>query len=205
MIKIVDYGLGNITAFVNAYKRANIPLRIAKTAGDLSDATKLIVPGVGAFDHAMELLNASGMRGTLEELVLGKRVPVIGICVGMQILAESSEEGEMPGLGWIEGRVRWFRSESKSAALPVPHMGWNDVTPGAGGAALFRGFETVPRFYFLHSFFFECSKAEHVIGTASYGINFACAVRSGNVYGVQFHPEKSHHWGQTLLKNFAEL
>lgn len=205
MIKIVDYGLGNITAFVNVYKRVNLRLEIARTAADLAGATKIILPGVGAFDHAMELLEASGMRAPLDELVLHKAVPVIGICVGMQILAKSSEEGVRPGLGWIDGRVRWFRSTPRSDALPVPHMGWNDVTSNGRGAALFSGLEKDARFYFLHSYYFECGNADDVIATSSYGIDFACAVRSGNVYGVQFHPEKSHHWGQNLLKNFAEL
>ncbi len=205
MIKIIDYGLGNITAFVNVYKRVNLPLAIARTAADLAGATKIILPGVGAFDHAMELLEASGMRQPLDELVTEQKVPVLGICVGMQILARSSEEGKRQGLGWIDGEVRWFRSNPRSDALPVPHMGWNDVVPGAAGAGLFRGLENDARFYFLHSYYFECDRPDDVIATASYGIEFACAVRSGNVYGVQFHPEKSHHWGQGLLKNFAEL
>lgn len=205
MIAIVDYGLGNITAFVNVYKRLNIPLAVAKTAADLASASKVILPGVGAFDHAMELLQASGMRETLDDLVLNRKVPVIGICVGMQILARSSEEGNLAGLGWIDAKVRWFRSTARSDSLPVPHMGWNDVIPNERGAALFRGLENDSRFYFLHSYYMQCEREEGVIATTGYGIDFACAVRSDNVYGVQFHPEKSHHWGQNLLKNFAEL
>lgn len=205
MISIVDYGLGNITAFVNVYKRLNMPLAVAKTAADLSGASKIILPGVGAFDHAMELLQASGMRETLDDLVQVRKVPVLGICVGMQILAKSSEEGSLPGLGWVDGRTRWFRSTARSDSLPVPHMGWNDVTPNEQGAQLFRGLETDSRFYFLHSYYFECASPGNVIASSDYGLDFASAVRSDNVYGVQFHPEKSHHWGQNLLKNFAEL
>lgn len=204
MIKIVNYGLGNISAFLNMYKRMNIPAVAASTAAELDGATKIILPGVGAFDHAMELLDASGMRSTLERLVREEQIPVLGICVGMQILADGSDEGNLAGLGWVPGRVRAFTAEEKSAGLPTPHMGWNDVTPLRQGG-LFAGLENDSRFYFLHSYFFECSAAESVIATAHYGLDFACAVQAGNIYGVQCHPEKSHHAGAQLLKNFAEL
>ncbi len=204
MIAIVDYGLGNILAFANVYKRLNIPVSVARTPADLAGASKLILPGVGAFDHAMAMLQDAGMRAPLDELVLQKKVPVLGICVGMQILAESSEEGSLPGLGWIPGRVRAFRNTAGAADMPVPHMGWNDVQPSSGHA-LFRGMESDARFYFLHSYYFEAAQPQHAIAQASYGIDFNCAVQSGNVYGVQFHPEKSHHFGVNLLKNFAEL
>lgn len=204
MIRIVDYGLGNIQAFINMYKRMNIPALAAREAGDLADADKIILPGVGAFDHAMELLDASGMRGPLEKRVMEDRVPVLGVCVGMQILARSSDEGKLPGLGWVPGTVRAFRSFHNAADLPLPHMGWNDVAP-VGHAALFRGLENDARFYFLHSYFFQCDDAAHAAATASYGVDFTCAVRAGNVHGAQFHPEKSHHYGAALLKNFAEL
>lgn len=205
MITIVNYGLGNISAFSNLYKRLNIESRVATTSADLIGASRFVLPGVGAFDHAMELLQLSGMRPRLEELVLEKKVPVLGICVGMQILAESSEEGQLPGLGWVRGRVKNFRSDPRSAALPLPHMGWNDVTPKKGGSRLFRGLEGDARFYFLHSFFFECTSIDDVAATAGYGLDFSCAVHAGNVHGVQFHPEKSHHYGTLLLKNFTEL
>ena len=204
MIAVVDYGLGNILAFSNMFKRLNIDARVARSAGELAGADKIILPGVGAFDHAMELLDASGMRGTLDALVLQDKVPVLGICVGMQILAKASDEGKLPGLGWIDGRVRAFNSVPEAASLALPHMGWNDVAPHAG-QRLFAQMETDARFYFLHSFFFECAAAGSVAATANYGIDFSCAVHSGNVHGVQFHPEKSHHWGARLLQNFAEL
>lgn len=203
MIGIVDYGLGNILAFSNMFKRLNIDARVARSAAELKGADKIILPGVGAFDHAMELLHASGMRDALDELVLGEKVPVLGICVGMQILARASDEGKLPGLGWIDGRVRAFSALPEAATLPLPHMGWNDVHPKAG-ERLFAQMEADARFYFLHSFFFECTGAHSVAATARYGIDFSCAVRAGNVHGVQFHPEKSHHWGARLLQNFAE-
>ena len=204
MITVVDYGLGNIRAFSNMYKRMNIETQVVTRSGELRSATRIILPGVGAFDHAMELLQASGMRETLDELVLVRKVPVLGICVGMQILADGSDEGRLPGLGWISGRVRAFKSVPQSAGLPLPHMGWNDVRPIAG-VRLFDGLEADARFYFLHSYFFECAQADCSAATANYGIDFACAVRSDNVHGVQFHPEKSHQCGAQLLKNFAEL
>jgi len=204
MIHIVDYGLGNVQAFVTMYKRLGIETVRAKTGEDLRGAIKLILPGVGAFDHAMELLDASGMRQPLEQLVKQDRVPVLGICVGMQILADSSEEGVGAGLGWVRGRVRSFASHPASAALPMPHMGWNDLIPTAG-SPLFKGLEDDARFYFLHSYYFECADAQNAAAHADYGFQFDCAVQNGNVFGVQFHPEKSHHWGAALLKNFAEL
>lgn len=204
MIHIVDYGLGNIQAFANMYKRLGFESKRAQTAADLGGATKIILPGVGAFDHAMEQLDASGMRPVLESLVKEQHVPVLGICVGMQILASSSEEGSSAGLGWVPGRVRSFRTTPQSAQLPMPHMGWNDVLPVVD-SPLFKGLETDPRFYFLHSFYFDCDNDAHALARASYGFDFSCAVAVGNVYGVQFHPEKSHHYGASLLKNFAEL
>lgn len=202
MTTIVDYGLGNIGAFANTYKRMGLPVQVARTAEELSGAERIILPGVGSFDHAMNLLDASGMRDTLEDLVLNQQRPVVGVCVGMQMLADSSEEGTRPGLGWVPGVVRHFNSRPANVELPMPHMGWNDVAPRAG-EALFEGLEENARFYFLHSFFFECAQPDHVAATASYGIEFGCAVRRGHVHGVQFHPEKSHHFGSALLKNFA--
>ena len=204
MITIINYGLGNIGAFVNMYKRMNVATRIATRPEELADASHVILPGVGAFDHAMQLLNASGMRQPLDEMVRAQKVPVLGICVGMQILAESSEEGSGRGLGWIPGRVRGFAGCAESAGLPLPHMGWNDVSPVAG-CPLFHGLEEDARFYFLHSFFFECANPRHAAATSSYGLDFSCAVQHERVFGVQFHPEKSHHWGEALLKNFAAL
>jgi glutamine amidotransferase len=203
MIRIVDYGLGNILAFQNMYKRLNVEVGIARTAADLEDATKLILPGVGAFDHAMELLNGSGMRAQLDGLVLERRVPVLGICVGMQILAGSSEEGTAAGLGWIDGRVKSFGSLGQQQLL-LPHMGWNDVRPMAS-MPLFDQLQSDARFYFLHSFYFECQASADVAAVSSYGIEFSCAVRKDNIFGVQFHPEKSHHFGSRLLQNFAEF
>ncbi|AHN76014.1 imidazole glycerol phosphate synthase, glutamine amidotransferase subunit [Pandoraea pnomenusa] len=204
MIRIVDYGVGNIQAFMNMFKRLDIPAERAKRAGELGDATHLILPGVGAFDHAMQLLNESGMRPVLEELVLVKQLPVLGVCVGMQMLATGSDEGEMPGLNWIPGRVRSFASRPEAAKMPMPHMGWNDLAVRDDAALFQRGFDAHPQFYFLHSYYFDARDKSDVAATANYGFDFDAIVSRGHIHGVQCHPEKSHHWGGQLLKNFAE-
>ena len=204
MIKIVDYGVGNIQAFTTMFKRLGIPAERARTGAELSGATRLILPGVGAFDHAMHLLNQSGMRPQLDGMVLEQKVPVLGVCVGMQMLAGGSDEGTLPGLNWVPGRVKAFASTPQAAHMPVPHMGWNDLQVRSG-AKLFSGFEPQPRFYFLHSYYFACEDKAHVVATASYGLDFDCVVSNGHIHGVQCHPEKSHHFGTQLLKNFAEL
>lgn len=204
MIHIVNYGLGNVQAFLNVYYRLGIKACLASTASELQGAERIILPGVGAFDRALNLLDASGMRPTLERLVCEEKKPVLGICVGMQILADRSDEGELSGLGWIPGRVRSFASHPQSACLPLPHMGWNDVQ-SSGDHPIMRDLGKDPRFYFLHSFYFECENPSHIAATSHYSHEFSCAVASGNVFGAQFHPEKSHHWGVQLLKNFAEI
>lgn len=204
MITIIDYGLGNILAFANTYKRLNVGVKVARKADDLVDATKLILPGVGAFDHAMDLFQQSGMRERTEELVLGQKVPVLGICVGMQILASASEEGVSPGLGWVQGTVRKFDVATLPHSTHLPHMGWNDVTP-LRQTPLFDQLQNDARFYFLHSYYFQCADQGDALAQAKYGDCFTCAVNHENVYGVQFHPEKSHHYGAQLLKNFADL
>jgi glutamine amidotransferase len=204
MIAIVDYGLGNIQAIANIYKRLNIPAGIAASAAGLAQAEKIILPGVGAFDWAMARLDRSGMRGLLDDLVLGKKRPVLGICVGMQMMARGSAEGRLPGLGWIDADVLKFDAASFTQKTHLPHMGWNDVAPRAGDG-LFRGLESGARFYFLHSYYFAPRRDGDVLAVTDYNGAFASSVRSGNVLGVQFHPEKSHQWGIQLLKNFAEL
>lgn len=206
MIALINYGLGNIQAFVNVYQRLHIPVMVASTPEDIKQATKLILPGVGHFDHAMQLFNQSGMRAAVEEKVIEQNMPILGICVGMQMLARRSDEGKEAGLGWINGKVRALKSMLPADSnLPLPHMGWNDVLPSLT-SPLFKAFDRDDsRFYFLHSYYFDCDdQTENCIATADYGQPFCCAVSQKNVYGVQFHPEKSHHFGERLLKNFAE-
>lgn len=203
MITIIDYGIGNIQAFLTMFKRLGIPAARGVHRNDLAGATHLLLPGVGAFDAAMRRLNASGLRGPLESAVREKGVPIIGVCVGMQMLADSSEEGNEPGLGWIAGRVRAFGSDARSSHLPTPHMGWNDINVLDSGSRLFRDFVMNPRFYFLHSYYFDANDIGDAKATSSYGFDFACVVGKGHIHGVQFHPEKSHQFGAQLLKNFA--
>lgn len=203
MIGLVDYGLGNIQAIANIYRRLDIPVVAASTPEQLTQADRLILPGVGSFDWAMSRLNASGMRDCLDVLVREEKRPVLGICVGMQMLAQRSEEGELPGLGWVDGDVRRFDESVFAAKAQLPHMGWNDAMPRSAGC-LFKGIEA-PRFYFLHSYYFCPRAAEDILSVTDYGLPFASAVRRGHVFGTQFHPEKSHGWGVSLLRNFAEI
>ena len=203
MIGIIDYGVGNIKAIANIYKNLNIPFKIVKDISEFENITKLILPGVGSFDHAMISLQNSGMKEKLDELVLEKKIPVIGICVGMQMLAKSSEEGTLNGLGWIDGIVKKF-DKSKIKNAPLRHMGWNNLILEKKNK-IFDNLEENPRYYFLHSYYFECENKEDVIATATYGEKFDCMINHKNIYGIQCHPEKSHHNGMQLLKNFGEL
>jgi len=204
LIHIVDYGLGNIGAFLTLYRRQGLSAVAASSADELAKADHILLPGVGSFDHAMQLLNGSGMRETLDHLVKDKKVPVLGVCVGMQILGDSSDEGKDAGLGWIPGHIRDLGGRGPAhQGLPLPHMGWNDIVPTRPVSLLKEIVD--PRYYFLHSFYFDNEDPADVAATAGYGSDFTCIVNRDNVWGVQFHPEKSHSFGMALLKNFAEL
>jgi glutamine amidotransferase len=204
MITLIDYGVGNIFAFQNVYKRLNIPTKIAKSLHDLSDVTKLILPGVGSFDQAMSQLNKSGMREKLDELVLDKNIPVIGICVGMQIIGNRSEEGKLDGLNWIDSEILKFDEKLIPHRTKIPHMGWNNVNP-IYSHPLLEGLEKDALFYFLHSYYFRCNNPIDSLAVSDYGITFSSVVKRNNIYGIQFHPEKSHKYGEKLLYNFANL
>lgn len=204
MITIIDYGLGNIRAFVNVYERLNIKTKVARVADDIKGASKLILPGVGSFDYAMSQLNASGIRDELEKQVLENKIPIVGICVGMQMLAKSSDEGKLSGLGWIDGEVKLFDASTIPYKTRLPHMGWNNISP-INSCNLLEGFNLQSRFYFLHSYYFHCQNDENIISTTEYGITYASAVNKENIFGIQFHPEKSHSNGILLLHNFAKL
>lgn len=204
MITIIDYGVGNINAFVNVYNRLNIKTKIAKTIADLDEVQKIILPGVGSFDYAMECLNKSGMRQRLDELVIKEKVPVIGICVGMQMMAIKSEEGNAEGLKWINADVVKFDPKQINFVTKLPHMGWNDVVVSKENK-LFENLEKESIFYFLHSYYFKCKNDEDCIAKSEYGDFFTSAINNDNIYGIQFHPEKSHQYGEILLSNFAKL
>lgn len=202
MIAIVDYGLGNVQAFLDIYKRLNIPAVNVRTSDELATADRIILPGVGAFDWAMTRLQQSGMREMLDELVLGRGKPVLGVCVGMQMMADRSEEGLRPGLGWIPGDIVRFDERVFNQRTHLPHMGWNDVACRSEDG-LFAGIAN-PRYYFLHSYHYAPAEDSDVLASTTYGKAFASAVRRGRIFGTQFHPEKSHQWGVSLLANFAK-
>jgi imidazole glycerol-phosphate synthase subunit HisH len=204
MITVIDYGLGNVQAFVNVYNRLDIPVNVAKSIDDLALTTKIILPGVGSFDRAMQQFNSSGMRELIEKLVLEKEIPILGVCVGMQMLANSSEEGKLSGLGWVDGDVKKFDLISMVQSQNLPHMGWNNVVSEAEDV-LFKDIKGEKKFYFLHSYYFDCYNQSNIIGVTDYGFNFTSAIKKKNIFGVQFHPEKSHHYGGQLLKNYSEI
>lgn len=205
MIRVVDYGVGNIQAFLTIFKGLGKDAKRASLPSELTDATHLVLPGVGHFDHAIRRLNDSGLRPRLDSLVLDMKIPVLGICVGMQMLAGRSDEGILPGLNWIPGTVRSFSSSFNGTRLPLPHMGWNIVTPVSGSSLFYSENDDPHQLYFLHSYYFEALEKINVAAKANYGFDFDVAVSRDNIHGVQFHPEKSHHWGVQILKNFVEL
>jgi glutamine amidotransferase len=204
MIAIIDYGSGNVGAVANIYKQLKIAHRITGDLAELEAADRYVLPGVGAFDTTMDYFRRSGMTDLLHEQVVERGKKVLGICVGMQILADSSEEGMLPGLGWIPGRVRKIDASLLPTPPRLPHMGWNSVEPRKG-ARLFDGVDVERGFYFLHSYYFDAIRGEDVAATVSYGAEISCAVAYGNVFGMQFHPEKSHANGVAVFRNFAEL
>ena len=203
MIAIVDYGTSNLGSMRNMLKKVGATSRIASAPEDLEGATKIIVPGVGAFDAGMRKLQQSGLVPALKQKVLVERVPTLGVCLGMQLMTEGSEEGELPGLGWIEARAVRF-DQAADPGIRVPHMGWNEVV-SAKPSELTEQFSSETRFYFAHSFHVVCRRPEDVLLTFAYGANmFTAAFQRGNLMGAQFHPEKSHSFGMALLKNFVE-
>ena len=200
MISIIDYGVGNLGSLVNIHKRMGLDVQIADSVELIANSTHLILPGVGSFDAAMHKLNLSGFRDSLEETVIEKKTPILGICLGMQMMTEGSEEGTLSGLGWINGKARRFKS---SPGLKVPHVGWNTVATTRENPLL--EFGAIYRFYFVHSFFVSCEKPFDIIGETDYGLKFTSSYQRNNIFGVQFHPEKSHNFGKNLLSNFSKV
>lgn len=201
MISIIDYGMGNVGSILNMYRFLDIPAELISTPEEVEGAQKLILPGVGSFDEGMRTLKDNGLLDALNARVLEQSTPVLGICLGAQLLTERSEEGVLPGLSWIDGETKRFTFGNERRN--IPHMGWNVVRVSRENP-LFHGMEGELRFYFVHSYHLVCDPQE-VIGVTNYGFDFASAVQKDNIFGVQFHPEKSHRFGMRLLKNFAEL
>jgi imidazole glycerol-phosphate synthase subunit HisH len=200
---IVDYGMGNVGSILNMLKRIGVPARVSSTPAEIAGAGRLILPGVGAFDSGMQHLQDSGLIEILNEQVLQQRIPTLGICLGMQLLMRSSQEGARPGLGWLAGSTVRFPTGGMQN-LKVPHMGWNSVQV-CRNDSLFRGLEQDARFYFVHSYHVVCEHTEDILAWTTYGVRFASSVQHQNILGTQFHPEKSHRYGLQLLKNFIEM
>lgn len=202
MIAIVDYDMGNVGSIANMLRKIGEPAVITSDPREIAKATKLILPGVGAFDTGMANLERGGMLPMLTEMVVGGRTPVLGICLGMELLSKRSEEGLCEGLGWLDAQTVRFHFGPTTPPLNVPHMGWNSVRAD-DGSTLLRGLPDDARFYFVHSYHVRCADASDVSGWTKYGYEFASVVERGHVMGTQFHPEKSHKYGMALLRNFA--
>lgn len=204
MIVIIDYGMGNSASILNMIQRVGGEAIVSSKLGDIETAAGLILPGVGAFDNAMHKLQQSGIVHAIKHRLQHGHTPFLGICLGMQLLFDSSEEGSLPGLGLLPGSVKRFDGPAfESGKLKVPHMGWNIVQP-TPGQPLFEGLQADPRFYFVHSYHVVCDHTDMIAASCIYGFPFTCAVRQDNIWAVQFHPEKSHKFGMQIFKNFLK-
>lgn len=204
MIAIVNYGLGNLTSILNMHKRLGIDAKITSDPIELQQADKLILPGVGHFDKGMQNLNESGLRTLLDKLVLQEKKTILGICLGAQLMTRRSEEGMEKGLDWVAADTIKFQLSGNNS-LKVPHMGWTDLDC-TKNSPLWQNLPAEPRYYFVHTYHFRFDDNNtNVIGRSTYGYEFACAFQKVNIYGVQFHPEKSHKFGMKLLENFSKL
>ncbi len=203
MIVVIDYGLGNLGSVANMLKKIGVSAVISSDPAVVEKADKLILPGVGAFDAGMKNLETRGLIPLLNFRVLEQKTPILGLCLGMQLLGKRSEEGQLPGLGWLDAQVVRFKFDSNAGNLKIPHMGWNTLAV-CQPYPLFADLEAENRFYFVHSYYVVCADQSNVLAQTNYGFDFASAVVKDNIMGVQFHPEKSHKFGMRLLKNFAE-
>jgi len=201
MITVVDYGMGNLGSIQNMFKRIKVAVNVTSDLDKIKKASKLLLPGVGNFDAAMSRINDTGLRDILDEKALIEKVPVLGVCLGMQLLTTYSEEGNISGLGWINASTRKIAAID---GIKVPHMGWNLVT-SSNESLLTQSLPDDARFYFVHSYSVHVDKQENSILKTKYGIEFDSAIQHGNIYGAQFHPEKSHKFGMSIFKNFAKI
>lgn len=204
MLAIVDYDTGNLRSIENMLKTLGVTTKITRKRTDLETAAGLILPGVGHFDFGMQSLKRLDLIGLLNDLALADKRPVLGICLGLQLMTRGSEEGNVPGLGWIAADTRVFDRSRLGLGLRVPHMGWAD-TEFRSDSHLFAGIVAVPRFYYVHSFHVVTDRAEDELCHAVHGYRFTAGIERGNIAGVQFHPEKSHRFGKAILANFAHI
>jgi imidazole glycerol-phosphate synthase subunit HisH len=203
MLAIINYGLGNLTSILNMCRRIGVEAEITGDARVIEGASRLILPGVGHFRKGMENLHQSGLKRLLDRLVLEEKRPILGVCLGAQLMTRHSEEGDTDGLGWVDADTIRFR-DTDTVGLKVPHMGWREIKITAENP-LWADLPEEPRFYFVHSYHFEFREVSEVTATARHGHEFVCAFRKGNIFGTQFHPEKSHKFGMKVLENFAGL
>ncbi len=203
MIVTIDYGMGNLHSVWKALKRIGFESKVSSSPADILSAEKIILPGVGHFKSGMQHLGDLKLLEPLNQKALLEKTPVLGICLGMQLLTRHSEEGDATGLGWFDANTVRFRFDNAHRNLRVPHMGWNNIKPAASNDLL-NGVSGDSVFYFVHSYHVVCNNPADVLATTAYGINFVSAIRKNNIHGVQFHPEKSHEGGMSILKNFAE-
>lgn len=201
MIAIIDYGIGNLKSIYNMFKKVGVESIITSDIETIKNADKYLLPGVGSFDYGINSLKSASFFKTLENEVLENKKPILGICLGMQLLTNSSEEGKEKGLCWIDAQTIKFDLEDKS--LSIPHMGWNKVN-ATNNNDIFKNLEE-NRFYFVHSYHVVCNNQKNVLATFNYGKTFTCSIYKDNIYGVQFHPEKSHRFGMQLLRNFGDM
>ena len=204
MIVIVDYGMGNLGSIVNMLKKVGAEATITSDKSVIERARKLILPGVGAFDNGMKNLNRLDLLTLLNRKALEERIPVLGVCLGMQLLTKGSEEGDLPGLGWIDAETVKFRFDTANSSLKIPHMGWNSIKV-KNHRALFEEMNDELRFYFVHSYYVRCNEESDILATTHYGHEFTSSVMRDNIMGTQFHPEKSHKFGMKVFKNFINL
>jgi glutamine amidotransferase len=204
LIYVVDYGVCNVGSILNMYRRLGVPAGVAATPEDIDRAERIILPGIGAFDSGMKNLESRGLIAALHRAALERRVPVLGICLGMQLMAAGSTEGALPGLGWIAARVRHFNEIANGAndGLKVPHIGWNFIEK-VRPHPIFEGLDEPARFYFVHSYCVDCDELDTLARSRHAGIPFTAMLAKSNIVGAQFHPEKSHRFGMRLLSNYA--
>jgi glutamine amidotransferase len=203
MIVIINYGMGNLASIQNMFKKVGADAIISSSLTDIQSADKLILPGVGAFNTGMQKLKESGLQEIIKKRAIEGGIPTLGICLGMQLLMNKSEEGQLPGLGWLDGEVIRFKFTAAQNQIKIPHMGWNTIVK-IKDHPLMAGLPIEPRFYFVHSFHVECKNEQDVLAKTNYGYDFASIVAQNNILGTQFHPEKSHKFGMQILRNFAE-
>jgi glutamine amidotransferase len=203
VICIVDYGMGNLGSIANMLSKVGEDATVSSDEGIVERADKLILPGVGAFDNGMKSLAERGLASLLSTQVLQRKKPILGLCLGMQLFTKGSEEGQMPGLGWIDAQTIRFKFDAVNSRLKVPHMGWNTLDV-CQPHPLLASVDANSRFYFVHSYYVSCADIRTVLAKTNYGLNFASVISQGNIMGAQFHPEKSHKFGMAFLKNFAE-